>query len=173
QMKLFRISRLCIGVSAALAMSAAVAQPQDVKTTITSLNESKQVNALITALEKDHDRTIEALRSITEVDAPPFKETTRAEYVLKRFKAVGLTDAALDSAGNVVGIRKGSGKGPTLLVSAHLDTVFPEGTDVKVKEEKGRLLAPGIGDDTRGIAVLISWIKALNEHKVNTVGDIM
>ena len=173
QMKLFRISRLCIGVSAALAMSAAVAQPQDVKTTLTSLNESKQVKALMTALEKDHDRTIEDLRSITEVEAPPFKETTRAEYVLKRFKAVGLTDAALDSAGNVVGIRKGSGKGPTLLVSAHLDTVFPEGTDVKVKEEKGRLLAPGIGDDTRGLAVIISWIKALNEHKVATVGDIM
>jgi acetylornithine deacetylase/succinyl-diaminopimelate desuccinylase-like protein len=172
-MKLFRISRLCIGVSAALAMSAAVAQPQDVKTTLTSLNESKQVKALMTALEKDHDRTIEDLRSITEVEAPPFKETTRAEYVLKRFKAVGLTDAALDSAGNVVGIRKGSGKGPTLLVSAHLDTVFPEGTDVKVKEEKGRLLAPGIGDDTRGLAVIISWIKALNEHKVATVGDIM
>src|SRR5690606_8579879 len=95
------------------------------------------------------------------------------EYVLKRFKAVGLTDAALDSAGNVVGVRKGNGKGPTLLVSAHLDTVFPEGTDVKVKEQNGRLLAPGIGDDTRGIAVLISWIKALNELMVNTVGDIM
>ncbi len=173
QMKLFRISRLCVGVSAALAMSAAVALPQDVKATLALLNGSKQVKALMTALEKDHDRTIEDLRSITEVEAPPFKEKTRAEYVLKRFKAVGLTDAALDSAGNVVGIRKGSGKGPTLLVSAHLDTVFPEGTDVKVKEEKGRLLAPGIGDDTRGLAVVISWIKALNEHKVATVGDIM
>lgn len=173
QMKLSRINRLCIGVSAALAMSAAVAQPQDVKATLASLNESRQVKALMTALQKDHDRTIEDLRSITEIEAPPFKEKTRAEYVLKRFKAVGLTDAVLDSAGNVVGIRKGSGKGPTLLVSAHLDTVFPEGTDVKVKEEKGRLLAPGIGDDTRGLAVVISWIKALNEHKVATVGDIM
>lgn len=173
QMKLTRISRLCIGVSAALAMSAAVAQPQDVKATLSSLNASKEVKALMTALEKDHDRTIEDLRSITEVEAPPFKEKTRAEHVLKRFKAVGLTDTALDSAGNVVGIRKGSGKGPTLLVSAHLDTVFPEGTDVKVKEQDGRLLAPGISDDTRGIAVVISWIKALNERKVATVGDIM
>src|SRR5690606_1199635 len=158
-MKLSRISRLCIGVSAALAMSTAVAQPQDVKATLTALTQSDELKTLMAAVEKHHARTIKDLRSITEVEAPPFKEKTRAEYVLKRFKAVGLTDAALDSAGNVVGVRKGNGKGPTLLVSAHLDTVFPEGTDVKVKEQNGRLLAPGIGDDTRGIAVLISWIK--------------
>lgn len=173
QMKLFRISRLCLGIGAAFAMSAAAAQAQDVKATVSSLNGSKEVQALMSALKSDHDRTIKDLRNITEVEAPPFKEKTRAAYVLKRFKEVGLTNATLDSVGNVVGIRKGSGKGPTLLVSAHLDTVFPEGTDVKVKEQNGRLLAPGIGDDTRGLAVIISWIKALNEHKVATVGDIM
>lgn len=173
QMKLSRISRLCLGVGAAFAINAAAAQAQDVKATLTSLNESKEVQTLMNALKSDHQRTIADLRSITEVEAPPFKEKVRAAYVLKRFKDVGLTNAALDSAGNVVGIRKGSGNGPTLVVSAHLDTVFPAGTDVKVKEQNGRLLAPGIGDDTRGLAVVISWIKALNEHKVTTVGDIL
>lgn len=173
QMKISRLSQLCLGISTAFAMHAAVAQPPDVKTALTSLNDSAQVKELMTSLKTDHDRTIQELRTITEIEAPPFKEKTRAEYVLKRFKQVGLIDAKLDSAGNVVGIRKGSGNGPTLVVSAHLDTVFPEGTDVKVKEQGSKLLAPGIGDDTRGLAVVLSWIKALNDHKIATVGDIM
>lgn len=173
QMKYSHIGRLCLGISAALLMNASVAQQQDAKSALTSLNDSPEIKKLMEAIKSDHDRTIQELRTITEIEAPPFKEQTRAEHVLKRFKEVGLSDAAIDSAGNVVGIRKGSGSGPTLVVSAHLDTVFPEGTDVKVKEQDGKLLAPGIGDDTRGLAVVISWIKALNEQKIKTVGDIM
>ncbi|PJX26551.1 peptidase M20 [Advenella sp. S44] len=173
QMKFPQLGRLCLGVGTAFAMSVSCAQAQDVKATLTSLYEAKPVKDVIASLKTDHDRTIDELRTITEIEAPPFKEKTRAEYVLKRFKEVGLTDAALDSVGNVIGIRKGTGNGPTLVVSAHLDTVFPEGTDVKVKEQDGKLFAPGIADDTRGLAVIISWIKALNDHKVETVGDIM
>lgn len=173
QMKYSQIGRVCLAISAAMLMNAAVAQQQDAKSALTSLNDSAEIKKLMDAIKSDHDRTIQELRTITEIEAPPFKEQTRAEHVLKRFKEVGLSDAAIDSAGNVVGIRKGSGSGPTLVVSAHLDTVFPEGTDVKVKEQDGKLLAPGIGDDTRGLAVVISWIKALNEQKIKTVGDIM
>jgi len=172
-MKYSSIGRVCLGISAALLMNASVAQQQDAKAALTSLNDSAEIKKLMDAIKSDHDRTIQELRTITEIEAPPFKEQKRAEHVLNRFKEVGLTDAAIDSAGNVVGIRKGSGSGPTLVVSAHLDTVFPEGTDVKVKEQDGKLLAPGIGDDTRGLAVVISWIKALNEQKIKTVGDIM
>lgn len=173
QMKYSHIGRVCLGISAAFLMNASVAQQQDAKSALTSLNDSAEIKKLMDAIKSDHDRTIQELRTITEIEAPPFKEQKRAEHVLNRFKEVGLTDAAIDSAGNVVGIRKGSGSGPTLVVSAHLDTVFPEGTDVKVKEQDGKLLAPGIGDDTRGLAVVISWIKALNEQKIKTVGDIM
>ena len=165
--------RLLLGVTAACAMSLAGAQQADVKTALTSLNSAEPVRQLMASIKADHDRTIEELRTITEIEAPPFKEKTRAEHVLKRFKELGLADATMDETGNVIGIRKGKGGGPLLLVSAHLDTVFPEGTNVKVREEGGRLLAPGIGDDTRGISVILSWIKALNEQKINTVGDIM
>src|SRR5262249_7163731 len=101
------------------------------------------------------------------------KEKARAEYFVSRLKALGLTDAHIDAEGNVIGIRKGIGNGPRLLVSAHLDTVFPEGTDVTVKAREGKLYAPGIGDDTRGQAVLLSWLKVLNENKVRTVGDLV
>ena len=71
-------------------------------------------------------------------------------------------------------MRKGTGGGrPKLVVSAHLDTVFPEGTDVTVKEKDGAILAPGIGDDSRGLAALLSLIKAMNANEIATVGDIM
>ena len=132
---------------------------------------------LLADVKADDARTLAELRTITEIEAPPFKEKTRADYMLARFKALGLSDATMDGEGNVIGLRKGSGdsgkSGPLLLVSAHLDTVFPSGTDVKVKEKDGRLYAPGIADDTRGLAVLLSWIKALNENKLQTTGDLL
>ena len=128
---------------------------------------------LLEGVKADHDRSIEDLRLLTEIEAPPFKEQKRAEAFLARMQAVGLADARIDAEGNVVGLRKGSGNGPRLVVSAHLDTVFPSGTDVKVKERDGKLHAPGISDDTRGLAVLLSWIKVLNDNKLQTVGDIL
>src|SRR5712671_3084664 len=113
-------------------------------------------------------------KRITEIPAPPYKEKVRAEYYLKRFQELGFKDAAIDSEGNVIGLRKGSGGGrPKLVVSAHLDTVFPEGTDVSVKEKDGVILAPGIGDDSRGLAALLSLIKSINNNDITTVGDIM
>ena len=113
-------------------------------------------------------------KRITEIPAPPYKEKVRAEYYLKRMQELGFKDAAIDAEGNVIALRKGSGGGrPKLVVSAHLDTVFPEGTDVTVKEKDGVILAPGIGDDSRGLAALLSLIKAMNANEIATVGDIM
>lgn len=110
---------------------------------------------------------------INEIPAPPFKEQARAEYYLKKIKEAGLTDATIDSEGNVIGIRRGNGKGPKLVVSAHLDTVFPEGTDVTVREKDGRYYAPGIGDDAAGLATLLTLLQHLNQSGVRTVGDIV
>lgn len=124
------------------------------------------------AVKADHERTLVDLKLLTEIPAPPFKEKARAEAFLARAKALGL-QAQIDAEGNVVGIRRGTGKGPKLVVSAHLDTVFPEGTDVTVRIQDGKWFAPGIADDTRGLAVLLSWIKVLNELDVKTVGDLM
>ena len=87
---------------------------------------------------------------------------------------LGFKDASIDSEGNVIALRKGTGGGrPRLVVSAHLDTVFPEGVDVTVKEKDGAIIAPGIGDDSRGLAALLSLVKAMNENGIATVGDIM
>jgi len=113
-------------------------------------------------------------KRITEIPAPPYKEKLRAEYFLRRFQELGFTDASIDAEGNVVALRRGSSSGrPKLVVSAHLDTVFPEGTDVTVKEKDGVILAPGIGDDSRGLAALLSLIKSINANGIATVGDVM
>ncbi len=84
---------------------------------------------------------------LTQIPAPPFNETVRGIEYAKRLEAAGLRNVTTDAAGNVYALRKGTGNGPLLLVAAHLDTVFPEGTDVTVKQKDGKLYAPGIGDD--------------------------
>jgi tripeptide aminopeptidase len=125
-------------------------------------------------IKADDARTFAEQKRITEIPAPPYKEKVRAEYYVKRFHELGFKDAAIDSEGNVMALRKGSGGGrPKLVVSAHLDTVFPEGTDVSVKEKDGVILAPGIGDDSRGLAALLSLIKSINANQISTVGDIL
>lgn len=130
------------------------------------------VRRALEAVKEDHERSLQDLKLLTEIPAPPFKEKARAEAFLARARALGL-DARIDAEGNVVAVRKGTGGGPKLLVSAHLDTVFPEGTDVTVKVRDGKWHAPGIADDTRGLAVLLSWVKVLNDLKVQTVGDLL
>ena len=125
-------------------------------------------------IKLDDDTALTEQKRITEIPAPPYKEKVRAEYFLMRMQELGFKDASIDSDGNVIALRKGSGGGrPKLVVSAHLDTVFPEGTDVSVKEKDGVILAPGIGDDARGLAALLSLIKCINANDVATVGDVM
>jgi acetylornithine deacetylase/succinyl-diaminopimelate desuccinylase-like protein len=125
-------------------------------------------------IKADDARTLEEQKRITEIPAPPYKEKIRAEYFLKRFQELGLKDASIDAEGNVIALRKGSGGGrPKLVVAAHLDTVFAEGTDVTVKEKEGAILAPGIGDDSRGLAALLSLVQAINANGIATVGDLM
>jgi acetylornithine deacetylase/succinyl-diaminopimelate desuccinylase-like protein len=140
---------------------------------IAQLMAAPKVQQVLDAVKADHARTVDDLKMLTEIEAPPFKEQKRAEAFLARMKSFGLADARIDAEGNVVGLRKGSGAGPKLVVTAHLDTVFPAGTDVKVKEREGKLYAPGISDDTRALTVLLSWLKALNENDVQTVGDLL
>ena len=102
------------------------------------------------------------------------RKRSAPNIICKRMQELGFKDAAIDAEGNVIALRKGSGGGrPKLVLSAHLDTVFPEGTDVTVKEKDGVILAPGIGDNSRGLAALLSLIKAMNANEIATVGDIL
>jgi acetylornithine deacetylase/succinyl-diaminopimelate desuccinylase-like protein len=124
-------------------------------------------------MRTDNAWTLDEQESICEVPAPPFGEAKRAAEFRRRLVALGLRDARIDAEGNVIARRRGSGRGPTVILSGHLDTVFPETTDVTVTREGTLMKGPGIGDDCRGLAVLLAVARALEGAGVQTQGDIL
>jgi len=115
--------------------------------------------------------TAELIRTC-EIPAPPFKEQERGRYFAARFNELGLDDVHTDSEGNVIGFYRGEREQPLIVLSAHLDTVFPEGTDVKVRHVGSRLCAPGIADNCAGLAAMIALIQALNAGQVKLRGTL-
>jgi len=160
-----------------LAATGIVAQTNSYDATLARIRNSDGFKKAVAVLDRDHDRLIAEIITLTEIPAPPFKEAARAKVYLEMLRASGLTDVEQDAEGNVIGLRRGSGprrdNAPIVAISAHLDTVFPDGTNVKVKRESARLSAPGIGDDTRGLAVLLAMIRAMNEARIQTTNDIL
>ena len=155
--------------ASAMAQEAAPAHVATVKRIIESAAHKNAVGAL----QADHTRWIEETIRITEIPAPPFKEQKRAEAFRDMLRAQGLADVEIDAEGNAMGLRKGTGGGGLVVVSAHLDTVFPEGTNVTVKREAGRLAAPGVGDDSAGLATLLSLLRAMDAAGIKTKSDIL
>jgi acetylornithine deacetylase/succinyl-diaminopimelate desuccinylase-like protein len=138
----------------------------------TRLIEDPAVKEALAAVKRNEPHFIEEQIRICEIPAPPFHEETRARELEKLFQQLGLQDVRIDKAGNVIGVRRGAAAHPNLLFQAHLDTVFPEGTNVKVTREGEVLKGPGIGDDCRGLAALLGVIKALDDGQVKTPGTI-
>jgi acetylornithine deacetylase/succinyl-diaminopimelate desuccinylase-like protein len=130
------------------------------------------VRSAMQHIRSDNAWTIEQQVSICEIPAPPLAEERRAAEMKRRFEALGFQNVRIDSIGNVIAERPGSGGGPVVVIAAHLDTVFPEETDVSVKREGTLLRGPGIGDDCRGLAVLLAVAKAMRSANVVTTGTI-
>jgi acetylornithine deacetylase/succinyl-diaminopimelate desuccinylase-like protein len=124
-------------------------------------------------IAKDHDRLVREIIQITEIEAPPFKEQRRAKFFAELLRQSGLSDVEIDIEGNVIGVRKGIGNGPLIAIAAHLDTVFPEGTNVKVRRDGTRLYAPGVGDNSRALGVLLTIVRAMDAVNVQTASDIL
>ena len=110
---------------------------------------------------------------LTEIPAPPFMEEMRAATFADRLRATGVDSVWIDAVGNVMGFIKGAEGSKTVALNAHLDTVFPEGTDVTVKQQNDTLYAPGIGDDTRGLAMLLTVSKVLQEQVLNPSSNVL
>lgn len=125
------------------------------------------------AIDAGSPQFLTDLVDICEIEAPPFDERARAEFVQSRFRALGFDDAHLDGAGNVVAVRPGASTEPYVVLSAHLDTVFPRGTDCRVRREGARMLAPGIADDSVGVAALLAAARALDAADIATEGTIV
>src|SRR5215216_4389483 len=114
----------------------------------------------------------EELIHICEIPAPPFKEEARAAYITQRLKKLGFSRVQSDAEGNVIAERAGLSPHPRVIVSAHLDTVFPEGTDVRVRREGQRLYAPGISDNTAGNIGMTALAEALDAAEIKTEGTL-
>ncbi len=157
---------LCL-VSPALASA-----QQDAATIGARLMQQAAIKSALDAIRAAEPQTIEDQVKLCEVEAPPFKETKRAQLYAQMFRDVGLQNVRIDKEGNVLGERRGTQARPHLVFSAHLDTVFPEGTNVAVKRDGTMLHAPGIGDDCRGLAVVLAVARVMVKGNIQTPGTI-
>jgi acetylornithine deacetylase/succinyl-diaminopimelate desuccinylase-like protein len=159
---------VAFGLSAALVILAAAdvrsAGPQPVIT--------PAIRAALDTLRGDEPQVTSDQIRLCEIPAPVFKESDRAQAMRSSFEQLGLLNVRVDKAGNVLGERPGTSPSPHLVVAAHLDTVFPEGTDVRVRRSGTVLSGPGIGDNCRGLAVLLAVIRTLKRADLPSAGRI-
>ena len=149
-----------------------VAAAQEPASSVAKLAAEPAIARALASIKTNEPQVIADQIEITQVAAPPFKESLRAQLLKRKFEAAGLKEVRIDAIGNVIGVRPGAATRPNLVLAAHLDTVFPEGTDVTVKKEGAILRAPGVGDDGRGLAVLLGVIRALEHAGIKTAGTI-
>lgn len=124
-------------------------------------------------LREDDERTLQEHLEMCQIPAPSYEEGEKAEYVRKKMVDAGLSEVHVDEVGNVLGTWKGTGNGPRIMVAGHTDTVFPRETDLTLKKEGERYSCPGIGDDTRAVAELLSLARAMNATGIRGEGDIV
>ena len=140
---------------------------------VTSIATHPAVKSALAALEADNAWTLGQQVSLCEIPAPPFKEAARGLSFRDRLTALGVQHVRIDAIGNVIGEVRGSAPGPSILLSGHLDTVFPEGTNVTVKREGTKYTAPGIADDCRGLAVTLAVARQLVTAKIPFAGRVL
>ena len=136
------------------------------------LLKKEKVQRALVFLKEDDDRTLQETLEMCQIPAPSYQEEKKAEYVRKKMLEAGLKDVHIDEVGNVLGTRKGISDGPRILLAGHTDTVFPMDTDLTLKQEGKRYSCPGIGDDTRAVAELLSIARALAASGIRGEGDI-
>ncbi len=124
-------------------------------------------------IDRNHAEILREWIALTEINAPSGHEQQRAKYIETLLRAYHLDDIHYDSAGNLVAVRKGTGGGPMIVFDAHMDTVFQPGLQIKATVREGKVYAPGIGDDTRNVEALLATIRALNDAKIKTKGDLV
>jgi acetylornithine deacetylase/succinyl-diaminopimelate desuccinylase-like protein len=138
-----------------------------------SLLERPEMRKAMQSVDERSNAIVDEWIHLVEIPAPSGKEQTRAKYIRAEMEKLGLTDIKTDDMSNVSGVRKGSGGGPAVVFAAHMDTVFPDTTDVKVKRDGDILRAPGVGDDTSNLMATLEAFRALNRGGIKTKGDLI
>ena len=145
----------------------------EVLSAVEKLAAKPEVRAAFTEAERDVDRAMREQIELCEIEAPTFHEENRARRVAELMRTYGLKDVVIDPIGNVVGRRPGRGNGPVLALGAHMDSVFPAGTDVKVRQEGRIYHAPGIGDNCSGLRALLQILRMYEDNHIETEGDLL
>ena len=142
------------------------------KTHFKSLIEKDEIKKAFSYIEAIDAETIRDMITLTEIPAPTFLEANKAKVYADLLRAAGADSVWMDDVGNVIALRKGKSKGGKIIVDAHLDTVFPLETDVKVKQRGDTLFAPGITDANRSLSLVVALVKTLHANKIRTDKDI-
>lgn len=171
----WRFAALTVVLSAMFAPGPLAAQVADAEYSeqIRSLLANTAVSSALELAEEHDPWALDLLIELTEIPAPPFMEDARGERFGELLAELGADSVWTDAEGNVIGLRRGTVGERTVGFGGHLDTVFPEGTDVTVRQVGDTLFAPGVGDDTRGLVVVLSVLRALEEAEVETEDDLL
>src|SRR5579862_1376369 len=137
-----------------------------------SIAADARVRQALASLGITADAVTEEQIRITQIPAPPFHETACAAYLAKLFTDAGLV-VSTDDLGNVIGERAGTNGGDVLMIAAHLDTVFPAGTNLRARREAGRIYAPGISDNGTGLAALVALARSMHDANVKTRSTVL
>ena len=181
-----RIGALCLLISG-LTHTASMAQEEEKEPAkqASAVAEKRYVNEIETLAQKPAVKkalgmfeelepwTIKNLRYLTEIPAPPFKEEVRGRAYAELLRTAGADSVWMDDVGNVIALRKGKAGQKTVVLEAHLDTVFPEDTDVKIRQKGDTLFAPGIGDDTRGLAMVLTILDVMEKTSLETEANVL
>jgi len=151
----------------------AVQQEAGYQEELAALAASPAVVRALRLVEERDARVMADLLELTEIPAPPFMEEVRGARFLEMLLDLGVDSAWVDERGNVLGLRLGTGSDEVVAVSGHLDTVFPEGTDVTVRQRGDTLFAPGIADDARGLVTVLALLRVLNESDIQTSANLL
>ena len=165
---------LAVVCGASPPLPAPVLSAQEPEVDVANLAALPGVERALMLVDERDVRTMSDLLEITEIPAPPFGEESRGRRFAEMLADYGADSVWTDEEGNVIGLRRGLGSDAGVLaVTGHLDTVFPEGTDVTVRQRGDTLFAPGIGDDSRGLAAILAVLRTLEEAGVETRDDLL
>ena len=169
--KISRLTKSTIVVALLAPLSTVHAGGSDAS--IQSLAEVPAVSAALADVVEMEQQLLDDLVELTEIPAPPFGEAARGERFAEMLAEAGLTEISTDEAGNVIGRRPGRSGQRVIALTAHLDTVFPPDTDVTVRIDGNTYIAPGVGDNTRGLVVLLGILRALEQAAIGTEADVL
>jgi tripeptide aminopeptidase len=141
---------------------------------VEAIMQSAQYKASMAFLEGDHERIVEQNIALQQIPAPFHEEAQKAHAFAALLKEAGMSDVSIDEEGNVLALRKGSsGSGEVVAMVSHIDTVFDRKVDLAIKREGTRIKAPGISDDTRGLAVILGMVRAMKAANITTTKDVL